>query len=60
MIPKDADITPAFTRGVPAFGNKVATMYDKTQQYIKQEIPTNNPTFLTGMKAEMLQVKTHF
>ena len=56
MIPKDVDLTPAFARGMPAFVNKAATIYDKSQQYVKQEVPPGN-TFLTGVtKMEMLPV----
>ena len=59
MIPKNVDLTPAFSRGVPILVNKAAQMYEKSQQYIRQEIQSG-PTFVTSVKMEMLQVSlTH-
>ena len=55
MIPKDVDLTPAFSRGVPSLVNRPAQMYDKSQQYIKQDIQAG-PTFVTSCKMDMLQV----
>ena len=55
MIPKDVDLTPAFARGVPAFANKAVTIYDKSQQYVKQEMQSG-PTFMTGVKMELMPV----
>ena len=54
IIPKDVDLTPAFARGVPAFVNKPAAIFDKSQQYAKQELPTS--TFVTGLKCELVPV----
>lgn len=55
MIPKDVDLTPAFARGVPAFANKAVTIYDKSQQYVKQEVQSG-PTFVTNVKMEVVPV----
>ena len=55
MIPKDVDLTPAFSRGVPALVNKPAQIYDKSQQYIKQDLQAI-PTFVTSTKMQMIQV----
>ena len=55
MIPKDVDLTPAFSRGVPAFVNKAAALYDKSQQYVKQDVQSG-PTFVTSVKMEMVPV----
>lgn len=54
MIPKDVDLTPAFARGVPALANKIAQLHDKSQQYVKQELPGN--TFVTGLKQDIVPV----
>lgn len=55
MIPKNVDLTPAFSRGVPVLVNKAAQVYEKSQQYVRQEIQTG-PTFVTSVKMNMLQV----
>ena len=55
MIPKDVDLTPAFSRGLPAFAGKPARLYEKAQQFVKQEVQTG-PTLTTAVKLELVPV----
>lgn len=53
MIPKDVDLTPAFSRGIPSFYYKAATMFEKMQLGLKTDT-CSSQALLTGQKIQFV------